>query len=295
MELKSKSNLQKFPIDKTNIDDFKPLPWRRKIYASQIKSILNQLKKGKHFDSPLVLILRTDGCSDIIDGNHRIEAIKKWIKEDNTRKISIDAHVYEDLIEDEKKELFNQWNKGKTQSGHDYVKVHSEDIHIFVMLEEPKFPTKIRIYSLQNREKGIPFRTLITTYLSAKANPNAISVYSGNGEKLVKDSKEIEAKTAYFELYRFVEIFQEAFGNMGKENKYQHHSLLYALMAIFLDNQELDDKKLIKAFEKILNAPTIKEKLIGAPSRQLVQDIYTSLTYIVNRKVKTNKLKLERT
>ena len=103
-------------IDKVSINRFFIYEEeRRKIRLGKVKSIVAQFSnkdnKKQHFDAPLV-VNEINNKQNIIDGNHRIEAIKEQILRDKQFKIKLWMAIYRDLTREQEREIYHKWNRG---------------------------------------------------------------------------------------------------------------------------------------------------------------------------------------
>lgn len=232
VSLENRTKLLK--ISKATIDSgkFRILDNRRRISTSTVRSLVQMLKQGKHFDAPLVVnYLSKDEVYEIIDGNHRWEAIQTYIKANPLSAVEVQMAVYDDLEGEAKKELYTKWNKGRKQTTSDVIQQYAEDIAILKHLMKPTFPTAITIYG-QNGTLSV-FKVL-GGYMAAK-NSTFQGGYIGTAFDFVDDVMRLKQSDANT-IAQFIVDFQSAFGPM-KNNRWARTTPFNALFRIWYDNK----------------------------------------------------------
>ena len=222
---------QKFEISRDTVDQFEQLSNRRDIRKGTVKQIFDNLMGEKHFDAPFV-VHKKDGKFQLIDGNHRYEAIKNYLDVDlnKNHRIEIILNIYENLTEKQLKELFTQWNLGKKQSTNDVVKQYKDDIKIFKYLEKD-FPCYVTIYGGSN---AISFYKLVGSYL-ASIQPKFQGSFIGNAWEFVEEVKQLD-RSDVNNMKVFIEEFIKTFGPI-RNNKFLRTTPFTAIMRIWMDNK----------------------------------------------------------
>lgn len=238
-------------IDSKNINKFEVLADRRMIRNSQVKKILKTLKKGGHFESPIVVNEKGKKWR-IIDGNHRIEAMKGFFIKFPEKKIEVNFAVYRDLSEIEERDVFRIWNVGMKQTPDDFLQVHASEVPILEKMETD-FPVKISRYTVPN---AIKISTLLKAYLGCKKLQQPTS-YTVSGERFIACAKEMDSKD-YKWLKRFVENMRVKVGLPDKTNPWFRAGLLAPVMRIVYDNPFLEDEFWEKRFDKLASNYQIK-------------------------------------
>jgi hypothetical protein len=135
-------------ISKDNIDDFVRMKTARALHEYQVGRIKRLLDQKKHFSSPLVSNV-PDGIknpkrNEVVDGNHRIEAIKRKINEDPTFSIDVDIIRYHLSSNDDRAALFDRYNNGIAVKKIDHMVLHQYQLPaVRDMLE--KYPIQLDI------------------------------------------------------------------------------------------------------------------------------------------------------
>lgn len=263
-------------IDTKILEQLEALENRRRIVNSHVNRLYKVIKEGGSFDSPIVVNKKGD-VFRLIDGNHRLEAITKWIKE-NPEKNKIEALfvIYEGLTADQERKTFTKWNSGKKQSSDDFVQMYSSEIPILQMMFK-SFPVNARIYNLQRKQRGIHFSSLMKAYFMSKVQFPIFQPYMGSAQKFVNDCIQLN-KDDYEKLKDFVNFFTKVFGVMERENIYQTTTMLNCLMTIYFDNVEkLSEEELISRFkDRILGRSVIFQYAL-AGGRVATENLYNLL------------------
>jgi len=137
----------------------------RQVRAKQVKSVLSALRLNKHFDSPFVVNVRANREVRILDGTHRVEALKKYFDQRPEDKVKVMMIVYRDLTDDEEREIYTKWNLSVKQSIDDFINSYKDTIPVFERLT-----TELPVTVYGSRTK-LKFRTLVDAYLTSKEHP----------------------------------------------------------------------------------------------------------------------------
>ncbi len=133
----------------------------RRIRQKQVKSLLRSLELGLHFETNLVMN-RLNKILRIIDGCHRIEAMKAFFKHNPKEEIEIYAQIYTDLTRNEERDIFYRTNISIRQSTHDFIHSYRDTLPVYKELTT-KLP--VTIYGSKNR---LRLKNVCEAYLSSK-------------------------------------------------------------------------------------------------------------------------------
>ena len=136
----------------------------RKLHPVQVQSIYGALLEGKHFDSGFVINRRDDKLR-VIDGNHRVEALKLFFKKYPYIKIAIFSAVYDNLDDVQEREIFTRWNISVTQSTDDFINSYKDTIPMYGRFVD-EMPCSV--YGHHNRMK---LRDMVTAYYASLEKP----------------------------------------------------------------------------------------------------------------------------
>lgn len=251
--LKTKYKFLKFDINSETIKEFELMARARMVRKSKVHELKRMIASGDHFDSPII-INDTSTKKRIIDGQHRLSAIRELIEEHKEFSISVLLIAYKDLSHSEEKEIFTKWNSGSRQTSDDFLQIYTDDIPIFGWLNEKGI---ISIY----HEKGkIKFKNLVQPYIQAKANniheSVALSTFIDEAKKLKKE-----------DLEKIIEFYKEFKENISEDSQFNKWSGFAGLSFVYYTNQKRDFWKVFH--EKVEKNPKIKD-LSMASGREIV-------------------------
>ena len=167
-------NIIKTTIDKNSIKKL-VIVNPRKLHISQVDSIYKSLMQNKHFDSVFVVNVKNT-ITRIIDGNHRIEALKKYFEKHPSKSIEVYFATYNNLTDDQERGIFTRWNISVTQNTDDFINSYKETIPIYSRLVS-EIPCSV--YGSYNKMK---IRDLINAYIGSVKKP-----YNGGESKTKLD------------------------------------------------------------------------------------------------------------
>ena len=268
---------KRYEIKAKDMDDgtFVLLANRRNISSQVVNQIYNKLLEDKHFDSSFIVNKRSR-AHRLIDGNHRYEAVVKYLKENPNNRVEVLLHIYDNLDDAQEKELYTQYNSGRKQSTKDFVQQYQDDIPIFKEIcDQTKFPVKVSVYGGQGFLK---FDTLVSAYLESK-KPRFTGGWIGKPWDFVAAAKELGHNDVKL-MSAFMKDFLNSFGPI-LNNKWTKTTPLYALMRIWTEKrQNIYNEKMVKAFRTKLanNAAAIDMcRMSGKSNCMYVRDKYLML------------------
>lgn len=240
LELIDKNSMKTFYVNEEE---------RRNIRIGKVKQIASQFEKSntkeQHFDSPFVAN-EVNGIKRIIDGNHRIEAIKEQIAKDPSFSIKVWVATYRDLNRDEERVIYSKWNKGTPENATDYLKWHFKTIPMGKYMLE-KLPATI-----YGSEKTLQIKLLVGSHVNAKKQRLFEGGYSFGGERTVADFRELK-KEDIDTIYAFCKDMEEVFLPFVKGSPYYRSTPLQAFYRIWFDNKTtMPKEKFIKAFKDVI-------------------------------------------
>ena len=248
--IKQDCSFKRESIRFSDLNDFEILPYRRKIRKNHSNKILKSLLDGTATVGVFVLN-KVNGKRRIIDGNHRYDAIEKFLTQLPNNKVEILTVNYENLTQDEERKLYTLYNTVISQGTNDFVQMYAPNIKILQAIKK-NFPTPVSIYNLSQNQNGVHFACLMKSYFTAKTKFPKLSVYTNGGYAFIEELQKLN-QNAYDTLVDFVKFFEETFGYMCKTNEMQTTTMLAILMILYLDNRDkIARKTLINLFKKKL-------------------------------------------
>jgi len=235
-EIKTTHTVERFILNRKTIENFELLENPREIRPSQVGKLHQMLLSGKHFESHLVVNRTPRGKYRVIDGNHRLEAMKKFFKNNPNGSIEIKADVFKNLTIDEEKEKFAEYNLGLKQSPTDWLKVHKNDIPVISMLEDYK-DVKITLYP---KRDSVSMVTVLKAYIGIWTQAGATQTRT-NKTNLIEWLKRLDNKDVRF-IKRVLFRIKEITGKEGTSNTWLQGPFLAPTMRIVHDNLDKEDK-----------------------------------------------------
>ena len=255
-------------IDTENIEKFEFMEERRILRSSHIKAIHSLLATGKHFETPLILN-QINGKYRVIDGNHRFEAIKEYLKEDN--EIKIKAIIYKNLDIKEEREIFTLWSLGIKQTVDDMLQLRKSEIDIWNILQDENFP--VTIYR-SHRSESVPLKIVLNMLFSTLETGSIFHASMLTSRIIMQKSKEYGKKEAKEIITFFNETFIPVFGRI-KDNHYFRSVFIIPLYNVWYYNiPKFGIEELNNRIKKIIGDPEINMWLPSnsADARILIRD-----------------------
>lgn len=223
-------------INKDNISRFVRPKWHRDFREPHIKEIMNGLLGGNHFNE--VVTTNYNGKDyEIINGNHRMEAVRRILELHPKFSIQVTVAAYSELTPDEQKDLYSIINNVKNESMDDFVKAHCYDSKIYKLMTKGTFPCNVGFYSTKAANLNyIPFTTLMKSYMSRHETKQLIMMF--RKDELVEEIRKLDEKD-YDRISEFVRFFRETFGDPSSTNKYANYHKLLIIAKIYYIETEM--------------------------------------------------------
>lgn len=225
IELKYK--FEKFEINSQTINQFYLVDNRRRLRVGQMCKIKKMIQNRDNFDSPII-VNEILGVKRVVDGQHRITAIREILKFLHDFKIDILLVTYTSLNIDQERDIFKKWNSGTRQSSEDFIQMWVEDIPMYKKMQN--FPVKVSIY----QEEGcIKFRQLVCSYIQSKNKslkiwPTAVD--------FIEKAKKLENEDYDF-LLDFIKEFVEYAGPIKKDNPFLMTTPFSVIMFLYMNGR----------------------------------------------------------
>lgn len=243
-----KSHIQrKTFITKTNIDSFIRPEWHREFRGTHVAHIRCGILKGIHPSESITINeqkIRTARVKRIINGNHRMEAIRQIIEKYPQFQIEMTFNVYYNLTKEEEIDAYTIINKVMKETAIDKLKANLQGSDIYCLIEN-SFPCRVLYRPVSAGDRNaITINSLLTPY-----------VYRNNtritGPMTTKydEIKEYD-ETDYARMKKFILAFKDMFGEPSRDNMYSTYNVLCVLAKLYYtlvgtDLTEADYKKKI--------------------------------------------------
>lgn len=281
--------METFVITPESIENFEVMKNRRQISERHSRQIHGAILKGKN-PIGVLIINKKNGMKRIIDGNHRIEAVKRFYgfkKSHKDVRIECTLKVYENLTNDEEKQVYADEANRRNESSEDRLNMYKDEIIFWKLLQDEtkQFPCRVTIYP---SAKALKFRTVLNALCVSKRDKSKgyAPIYLRK-EDLVRFAKEIMYED--FELLReFMHIFLEVYGDVNTNNILCHKQGFIPLFDIYTKNQEnFSRKRIVERFKRILGKADILMSINMGASRENQERVRELMVKHMNHGVHT--------
>lgn len=244
--------IRKFTFKNNNINLFERYEFSRPLHLSHLKKIRLSLKEDNYLIGNVIIVNEKDNKFYIINGGHRIEAIKQELN-DGIKEIKSAILIYKNLSDGEVKEKMRVMGLvDKVQDLDSLLEVYKEDIFIFKKFHQ--LPVKIGI---KRSKHNFKFRDII--YLLQVKDFSKM-----NYGRRTEDSLDfiLNCHEQEFEyLLEFLKYFKEIFGAYSKENLMWKSVFIIAFSSVYGRNKikVLNNQKINHLFKDDLIDTLIKE------------------------------------
>lgn len=230
-------------VTKGNINKFVRPEWHREFRRTHINKIRNALFKGEHPSENITVNQLNGYRMRIINGNHRMEAIRQIMDEHKNFKIELTLTVYSNLNKEEEVEIYEKVNNTKPETGLDRLKAHLSGTELMRVLEED-MPFRVVFRHAQKGERNI-----MTAGAVLFAYFNRDKVGGGMTIKRMLPKIEVMENIDYKRLVDYGKFFKDVFGEPSKDNIYASFNiyvvvakLYYSLVGVGLSKEELKSR-----------------------------------------------------
>lgn len=281
--------VEQFTITSDNIDKFVIVPYRRQISATHVSKIHGSLLAEKN-PVGILIVNQINNEMRLIDGNHRIEAIKRFFNyKDSNKKIKIECvlKVYKGLSEDEEKQIYSDEAKRKNESYEDRLNIYKDSITFWKLMNDPlnKFPSQVTIYPAKN---SIKFRTIINALNTTKqSGENGYNANYLNKEEIIQFALTLQYEDYKF-MHDFVGMFVQIFGKVGTENIFSRPQYFLPLFDIYCKNIKcVKDSNFYERFSKVISRADLMNYM-NVPGREAQSKIRDLMIGYMNHKISRN-------
>ena len=255
---------------------------RRMIRKAHVSKINGVLLSGKNPVGVLTVNNRF-GKYRIIDGNHRVEAIKNFYsykKANEDIKIECVLKVFEGLSDDEERNIYTNEATRRNESYEDRLNIYKNTIRMWKLLADPinTFPCNISIYS---QKKSLRFRVILDAlYINNISTDGGFSPGSLRMDDLVPFA--LERKFIdYQNMREFINFFIEVFGEIETDNVFVKKHVFIPLFDIYMRNRKIQSIKTVKnRFSKLIGRNELMSAMMvsGREGKMRIRELM--ITYV---------------
>lgn len=251
----------------------------RKLRKSQIQSLTSILMNGEHFDSCLVVNRGKGYHLNVIDGQHRVMAMRNYFKKYPEARIQVALAVYKNLKSNEEREVYRKWNIPIKQTTDDFINSYKEEIPMFNRLTTEMHCT---VYGSPSKMK---LRDLVNAHIAINEKP-----YKGGEKKTTYDFVKYMQKLTDEDLDSIsstFKIFQDIF-NSNKIKDFHKLSafkniVFRALYYLIANNLEpLGENYVKRRMNTVLANRTIVDQYRRFYGRRASVDAYLAFKNLLN-------------
>jgi len=239
-------------INKQNISKFLRPEWHREFRERHVQTLTKSMMQGVHPSETITVNELYNGKMRILNGNHRIQAIKNIIANNPKFNIEITLTVYYNLNKEKEIEIYEKVNDTRRENAVDKLKAHLSGSRIYNMIEK-NFPSKIVYRNISKGERNVIRATLLfPSYIHR--NSKAISSAS---TCLIKRIKLLTEKD-YDRISSFVSTFKDIVGEPSSENMFCKYNMFSVMAKIYYTNVgiTLTRKEYVDRMKKIISTNT---------------------------------------
>lgn len=253
--------------------------WQRNLYRSNVNKFINHIK-NETFKQSLITVSSRDGSLVLLDGQHKLEAIKE-----TEILFRMDLCIYEDLTEIEEIEIYIMLNDVKQQRLIDDIKLYvGRHDWLDAFLDETHFPINVNLGITSNSIRIDKFLNILYNGFMEVITRNNLS-----RKKLPIFLKTLDSEK-YALMKDFCILYKKCFGDPSSDNwLYTRNTVFFTLMRIWLKNKDnLDDETIIKCFKQIPDKQYIKQDTVSVDVATL-ESMTRKMYRVINKGRSVNK------
>ncbi len=251
--IKKGYEIESMTVSRDNINKFEVMEHRRQIGEYHVRNILAALGTGKN-SMGVIIVNRKKNRIRLIDGNHRIEALRRFLnrRTQEKTKVEVTLKVYRDLTDEEERRVYTIEATRRNESHEDRLNMYKDTIMFWKLVSNPLkgFPCEVSIYG---SKKSIRLRVLLNALYSTESSPER-----GYNPTYLKKNNMVEfAQEMNFEDFRlmkeFMTFFKGTFGRVEIPNIYIKTQFFMPLFDVYIRNRQQKDSRTFQdRFRKIM-------------------------------------------
>jgi len=281
--------MEKIKLTKENINQFQKPNWQRWQRISSIQKFVKLVSKGDFLESSVITVNKLNGNLRIINGSHRIGAIKKYLDKNPTKSVTLHLEIFENLTENQEKELYDKLATETPQTCDDLLQIHKNEIPLWKWVKED-FPININIYT-NPMDNSLKFRNLLQGIFSTMNGRTNFDINSRSYKEVILSRALMIGEQEYNLAKDFFEIYVKSVGGV-LDNPLYKQNVLIPMMNIYIINTKRDlmiapDKKIkeedwIKLFKKCMKDYIILSNAEIHISREKLVETRERILYLAN-------------
>ena len=252
--------------------------WQRFVYPSSVNKFAGDIRNGEFDSSQITVAIDKEGKYILIDGQHRLEAIKKEDIE-----IEMEFRVYEDLEEEQMYKIYYRENTGR----------------VFRLVDDLKGYIELGKYEWLNAfvEGGgnFPIEVTIRGGINSIKVGDIINVlYNGLRESIVRANLTRTKLPLFLEdldsekfglMKDFCFLYKKCFGNPHRDNWMYKNAIMFTFLRIWIKNQKnFKDEEFVKRWRPVeRNSSVRQEATAGVFDTMILESMTRKIYKIINK------------
>lgn len=240
-------------VSKSNIKKYVRPEWHREFRRKHVIKIKNALLRGEHpSENVTVNYLSNANKFRVLNGNHRMQAVREVIEEYSDFKIELTFTIYTDLVRDEEIVIYERVNNTKKESGLDRLKAHLVGTEIYKLMMD-RFPFKPLFRSQSTTDRNsLSVGTILASYVVR----NDKTIAAGNAQ-IIKRAVELN-EDDYDRIVKFARFFKRICGEPSRSNLYSSYNIYSSIAKIYYTTVgiELTEEEYEKRLRQVLQRNT---------------------------------------
>lgn len=225
-----------FDLNKKNIDNFIPIRNQRAIRRNQVSRLKSAIRNGEYIEASPIFVSSSRkivgaGKVVVIDGNHRILAIRELLQQKFDTSFSVTLAVFHNIPESLQRDVYDRIAKQVPQTINDLINLHKDEFILWEIINKKPFPTKTTIYPSQ---LAVDLRTLLNM-LDSSAKQKKSSMVGLSRDEILSVGRNT-TEDDFYTLSEFFKVFVATFGEVGKNNRYCNSNFLLPLFYVWKRN-----------------------------------------------------------
>jgi hypothetical protein len=249
--------------------------WQRSVYPARVNRFAGYIRTG-NFKTSLITVVKSnpDGKYILLDGQHKLEAIKK---EDGD--FEMDVCIYSDLDEQEEIEIYKMLNEVKPFRLVDDIKVEIGRNDWLDAFFDKQFPIEVTLHGGLNAVKVGDILNILNNGLSPTITRRNLT--RNNLSFFLED---LDAEK-FGIMKDFCKLYLRCFGSPHRDNWLYKNAIVFTLMRIWIKNKDnFEEDEFIKRFRPIEKAISIKmDATAGVFDTGILEQVTRKMYKIINK------------
>jgi|GEM_PF-5803994 len=275
---------KRISINSQTIKDLVRMENPRPFTESQVAVLVRVLRQGKTFAGSFAVNDIGGGGRDryrLIDGNHRLEALKRVLQDDPTFRMEAEFHIYDHLNETQELDAFDDLNNVVNQTLLHRVLIRRKHFPIIDMMEAD-FPCLVAFKPGAIKE-GFHGLALIQSYLGRHSLWGTLGGKGPDGRQKFYAAIAALGKADHEQMQKWARAFIEGLGVPGSQNVFSTHTGIMALGKIYFMNVDSGHLSHDEVVDRWKNRLVGDEKVRMSLNNRSIHALAFACDYAVNK------------